>query len=179
GAPAAVEGDPEEGGEVRHVQGRARRGRVRARVSHRCRRPREPGAVPELRRPGLNDPRGGTPRPGAHPSPMDSPAAGPGIESLLGLLARRSREQAFIFLDPEGVVTHWSTGASEIFGYRPEEIVGRPVALLFTPEDRAEGLPEFECQVAQRDDAAEDDRWQLRKDGSRFWANGLLVALRD
>jgi PAS domain S-box-containing protein len=108
---------------------------------------------------------------------VDSPPRD--IGNLLRLLAEQTREHAFLFTDPKGRIIAWSSGAEKIFGYGRGEAVGLLSDILFTPEDRAEGLPEFERQVAQRDDAAEDDRWQLRKDGSRFWATGMLVALRD
>jgi two-component system CheB/CheR fusion protein len=109
---------------------------------------------------------------------MDT-SAPPGIDNLLRLLFEQGFEHALIFLHPEGRIMGWSRGAQRIFGYAPEEAIGQPCAILFTPEDRAERLPEFEREVAGRDDAAEDDRWQVRKDGSRFWASGLLFALRD
>ena len=107
-----------------------------------------------------------------------SPGAFP-LEKLLRMFAEQSREHAILFLDAECRITWWSPGAQAIFGYEAGEMAGQPVGVLFTPEDRNARMPQFECAVASRDDAAEDDRWQLRKDGSRFWATGVLMALRD
>jgi len=58
-------------------------------------------------------------------------------------------------------------------------MVGEPLGILFTPEDRDRGIPDQEIQLAVNFGKAEDDRWQLRRDGSRFWASGILLALRD
>lgn len=93
-------------------------------------------------------------------------------------LAIQSREHAFILLDAGGRVTWWSPGAEDIFGYPSEAILGRSLDHLFTDLDAQRGAPEHEMEVARADGPAPDDRWQQRADGSRFWASGLLVALR-
>ena len=100
-------------------------------------------------------------------------------EQLLLLLAGQSREHAILFITPDARVSWWSAGAAHVFGYSAEEIVGEPFERLFTSEDRERGIPRQEREIALRGDAAEDDRWQLRADGSRFWASGLLMAVRD
>src|SRR5205823_11334214 len=64
-------------------------------------------------------------------------------------------------------------------GYQEEEIVGQPFTLFFTPEDVQEGIPERELEEARRVGRASDDRWHLRKDGSRFWANDVVTLLED
>lgn len=102
-----------------------------------------------------------------------------GLDHLLRLLAEQTHEHAIFFLDNEGDVAWWGPGAERIFGYSAEEIVGRPGALIFVPEDVQAGVPLLELDIAARNDAAEDDRWQLRKDGSRFWAVGAMVSLKD
>jgi len=89
----------------------------------------------------------------------------------------QAREHAVMLLDPEARVTWWSEGAQRIFGYAPGEILVRPVSVLFTPEDRAAGLDRTELATAASGTSAEDDRWQLRRDGSRFWASGVMVAV--
>ncbi len=101
------------------------------------------------------------------------------LERFLRLLAAETTEHALLFLDCEGNVTWWGRGAERMFGYAPEEIVGKPGATLFVPEDVQKGVPQLELEIAANNDAAEDDRWQLRKDGSRFWAVGAMVALRE
>jgi len=100
-------------------------------------------------------------------------------EERYRLLIDSAREYAIFMLDPNGTVATWNPGAERLFGYSPEEIIGRSVAILFTPEDRAEGVPEAEMRIAAKDGRSSDDRWQTRKDGSRFWANGVTEALRD
>jgi nitrogen-specific signal transduction histidine kinase len=57
--------------------------------------------------------------------------------------------------------------------------LGRTLALLFTPEDRAAGVPEEELRIAARQRRSEDERWQLRKDGARLWAIGIVVPVHD
>jgi len=101
----------------------------------------------------------------------------PSPEALLVTMLSQAREHAVMLLDPEARVTWWSDGAERIFGYAPGEILGQPVSILFTPEDRAAGLDRTELATASSGTSAEDDRWQLRRDGSRFWASGVMVAL--
>jgi PAS domain S-box-containing protein len=101
------------------------------------------------------------------------------IPEQLHQLAIQSQEHAFILLDLEGRVTWWSPGAERIFQYSCAEMVGKPISPLFTPQDRERGVHEHELETAVRDHPAEDDRWQERKDGSRFWASGVLTALCD
>lgn len=100
------------------------------------------------------------------------------ISRQLRMFAEQTREHAILLADPEGRVLWWSPGAAQIFGYAPGEIVGEPVDNLFTREERASGFPEHERAVALANDEAEDDRWMQRADGSRFWAAGMMTALR-
>jgi two-component system, cell cycle sensor histidine kinase and response regulator CckA len=78
-----------------------------------------------------------------------------------------------------GKIETWNAGAERIFLYAPDEIIGRPGSVLFTPEDNLQGAAEHEMRFAVESGRAEDSRWHLRKDGSRFWANGVMVGLRD
>ena len=95
------------------------------------------------------------------------------------MLTEQSPEHAVLLLEPRGRVA-WANGAAEyIFGYGKGEMVGLVSARLFVPEDVERGLAGHEIEVAIRNGVAEDDRWQLRKDRSRFWAVGAMVALRD
>jgi two-component system CheB/CheR fusion protein len=82
-------------------------------------------------------------------------------------------------MDPGGRVTWWSPGAEHIFGFRADEMVGREASRIFVPEDKDRGLAEHEMAVATDRGSAEDDRWQQRADGSRFWASGAMLSLRD
>jgi two-component system CheB/CheR fusion protein len=101
------------------------------------------------------------------------------VEQLLRLLAEQSKEHAFILLDADGRVTWWSPGATHLFDRDAEEMVGQSLTRLFTPEDVEKGIPEQELAIAREVGKAEDDRWQLRADGSRLWVTGMSVALRD
>ncbi|MBZ4420209.1 PAS domain S-box protein [Myxococcus sp. RHSTA-1-4] len=86
---------------------------------------------------------------------------------------------AVITTDPQGLITGWNTGAERIFGYRKEEALGKPASLLFTREDRERHTPEHELETALKEGKATDERWLVRKDGSRFWGSGSTKALRD
>src|SRR5919106_952859 len=101
------------------------------------------------------------------------------IDQLLSLLAQQSKEHAFVLLDANARVLWWSPGAGYIFDRSSNEMVGQSLGILFTPEDKDRGIPDQEIQLAVNFGKAEDDRWQMRRDGSRFWATGILLALRD
>ncbi|MBU2285044.1 MAG: PAS domain-containing protein, partial [Gammaproteobacteria bacterium] len=98
-------------------------------------------------------------------------------EGRLKLAAATTRDFAIMVLDEQGLVTAWNAGAHRIFGYTEEEILGRPAAEIFTPEDRAHGVPEQEMSTALRKGRAEDERWHRRKDGSRFYCSGVMMRL--
>lgn len=85
---------------------------------------------------------------------------------------------AIIAMDADGLVVEWNTGAERILGWSSEEICGQPADRFFTPEDRAADRPEFEMRTALAEGRANDERWHLKKDGSRFWANGEMMPLR-
>ncbi|GJE50960.1 hypothetical protein GOFOIKOB_4014 [Methylobacterium tardum] len=88
-------------------------------------------------------------------------------------------DYAIIATDPQGRVTRWNVGAERILGWREDEMLGDPADVFFTPEDRAAGQPDTERALALRDGRAPDERWHLRKDGSRFWASGEMMPLKD
>src|ERR671913_773087 len=94
-------------------------------------------------------------------------------------LVESAKDYAIFMTDADGRVSTWNEGAQRLFGYGEAEIVGEDASLLFTPEDRESGAPERELEKARNEGRAEDERWHVRKDGTRFWANGLLMALRD
>ena len=101
------------------------------------------------------------------------------VESLLRLHAAQTREHAMILIGLDAHIRWMSEGARHIFGYTQEEIAGKPCDTLFVPEDRSLGIPAHEREIALAGDAAEDDRYLQRRDGSRFWASGVMQALRD
>ena len=96
-------------------------------------------------------------------------------ESRLRLAAATTKDFAILTMDDDGIVTTWNEGAERMFGYTKDEIVGQPSAILFTPEDRAAGVPEQEIRTAQTTGRAEDDRWHLRKDNTRFFCSGVVT----
>ncbi|MBE7200945.1 MAG: PAS domain S-box protein [Parafilimonas terrae] len=87
-------------------------------------------------------------------------------------------DYAIIAMDPAGRVTRWNAGAERILGWTEAEMLGRPVANLFTPEDRAGDRPGTEMRLACEFGAGDDERWHLRKDGTRFWASGEMMPLQ-
>jgi PAS domain S-box-containing protein len=95
-------------------------------------------------------------------------------EERYRLLVESASDYAIFMVDTEGRITNWSTGAERLFGYREEEVIGKPGSLLFTPEDIRSGAHEEELRVAAEEGRAEDERWHVRKDGSRFWASGFV-----
>src|SRR3954466_11134594 len=95
------------------------------------------------------------------------------------LLFEATVDYAVFHMSLDGLIETWNVGAERIFGYKPAEVIGRSASVLFTPEDNLQGAPEHEDRFAIETGRAEDSRWHVRKDGSRFWANGVLIGLRD
>jgi PAS domain S-box-containing protein len=87
------------------------------------------------------------------------------------------RNYAVILMDAQGVVRSWNQAARDIFGWDGDDIVGRSAETLFTPEDRAAGTFQGEMADALRVGKADDNRWMLRRDGLRLWAEGVLMPL--
>jgi formate hydrogenlyase transcriptional activator len=89
------------------------------------------------------------------------------------------RDYAIFMLDPDGRVVSWNPGAERIKGYRAEEIIGQRFSRFFTREDIERGKPDEELKVAAAQGRFEEEGWRVRKDGSQFWANVVITALRD
>jgi PAS domain S-box-containing protein len=98
-------------------------------------------------------------------------------EERFRLLVQSVRDYAIFMLDPQGIVISWNEGAQRIKQYRAEEIIGRHFSTFYPPEDAAK--PAWELEVAVRDGRVEDEGWRVRKDGTRFWANVVITALRN
>jgi PAS domain S-box-containing protein len=94
------------------------------------------------------------------------------------LLVSSVRDYAIYMLDATGHVASWNLGAERIKGYAADEIMGKYLSVFYTPEDVQAGKPEKELAHAAAEGRFEDDGWRLRKDGSRFWANVIITALR-
>ena len=100
-------------------------------------------------------------------------------EERFRLLVQSVKEYAILMLDPEGHVASWNEGAQQIKGYTADEILGRSFTLFYPPEAVAGGFPQHELEVAALEGRFEDEGWRVRKDGSRFWANVVITALRN
>src|SRR6185436_16004301 len=88
-------------------------------------------------------------------------------------------DYAIFALDPTGHVLSWNLGAERIKGYAADEIIGRHFSTFYPPEAVASRFPQYELEVAGREGRFEDEGWRMRKDGTRFWANVVITALRD
>ena len=102
-----------------------------------------------------------------------------GTEELFRLLVNGVKDYAIFMLDPAGQVVSWNTGAERIKGYCSEEILGRHFSCFYPSEDIESGKPTRELESAAASGRFEDEGWRVRKDGSRFWANVVISALRD
>ena len=100
-------------------------------------------------------------------------------EERFRLLVEGVLDYAIFMLDPDGVVLTWNAGAERFKGYRADEIVGSHFSRFYPPEALARGLPAHELEMAARVGSFEDEGWRVRKDGSLFWANVVITAMRD
>jgi diguanylate cyclase (GGDEF)-like protein/PAS domain S-box-containing protein len=98
---------------------------------------------------------------------------------LLDAIFASATDYAIITTDAQGRIVTWSRGAEQVFGYPSREIIGQPLALIFTAEDRAGGIPMQELALARETGRSDDIRWHQRKDGSVFWADGVMTHIRD
>jgi PAS domain S-box-containing protein len=96
----------------------------------------------------------------------------------LQLMVDGAKDYAIFMVDLEGTVQSWNPGAERIHGYREEDIIGHPVSRFYTNEDVSHRKPQKDLATAAREGAVVDEGWRLRNDGSRFWANAILTALR-
>jgi PAS domain S-box-containing protein len=100
-------------------------------------------------------------------------------EERFRLLVQSVQEYAIFYLDPLGHVVSWNNGAERLKRYRAEEILGKHVSTFYLPEDVKSGRPERILEEAAQRGQSEDEGWRVRKDGSRFWANVVVAALRN
>jgi PAS domain S-box-containing protein len=100
-------------------------------------------------------------------------------EERFRLMVASVKDYAIIMLDPEGHIVSWNAGAERIKGWTAEEITGKSFNLFYPPEDIEAGKTVRELKEATESGAFEDYGWRVRKDGSRFWANVVITALRD
>jgi len=97
----------------------------------------------------------------------------------LRLLVQGVTDYAVYMLSPEGYVSSWNSGAERIKGYTPEEIIGQHFSRFYTEEDRQAGLPLQTIEIATREGRFEREGWRVRKDGTKFFANVVVDAIRN
>jgi len=100
-------------------------------------------------------------------------------DGLLRLLVEAVRDYAIFAIDPTGIILSWNTGAERLKGYKADEIIGRSFTTFYSPAEVERNEPAQHLEVAAREGRTEDEGWRIRKDGTRFWANVVLTALRD
>ncbi len=115
----------------------------------------------------------------AEPRPARTPASDPTADvDLLRAIVGSVRDYAIFALDAGGHVATWNPGAEAIKGWRAEEIIGKHFSTFYPEEDVLSGKPDAELRAAAAFGRFEDEGWRLRRDGSRFWANVIITALR-
>ena len=112
-------------------------------------------------------------------TPPPAPALQRDSEERFRLLVESVRDYAIFMLDPTGHVLTWNLGAERFKGYQADEIIGSHFSRFYPPDALARGLPEEELRVASEAGSFEDEGWRVRKDGSMFWANVVITAMRD
>src|SRR5437879_401766 len=101
------------------------------------------------------------------------------LDGIYKLLVESVRDYAIFALDAKGYIATWNAGAERIKGYTPGEIIGKHFSTFYTAEDKLARKPERELEVATAVGRVEDEGWRVRRDGTRFWANVVITALRD
>lgn len=100
-------------------------------------------------------------------------------EARFRLLVESVKDYAIFMLDPQGYVVTWNAGAERLKGYRAEEIIGQRFTRFYPEEEALSGRCDRKLEVALREGRFEEEGWRIRKDGSRFWANVLITAIKD
>lgn len=113
----------------------------------------------------------------AHPT-ADRKAHSPPGEEMFKLLVDTIQDYAIFLLAPDGEVLTWNPGAQRAKGYAADEIIGQSFSVFYTPEERAAERPGMLLRKAAEDGRVEDEGWRVRKDGTRFWADVVVTALR-
>lgn len=101
------------------------------------------------------------------------------LPELYRLLVDTLEDTAVFLIDTGGRIVTWNPGVERLLGFREPDFIGRPAAMLFTPEDQAAGVPEQELHTAATEGRAMDQRWHVRSDGTRLFADGSMVALKN
>jgi PAS domain S-box-containing protein len=120
---------------------------------------------------------------GNKPASPTAPSSNSRISQETGelhrLLVESVQDYAIFALDANGYILSWNAGAQRFKGYTADEIIGKHFSIFYPRELVLEGFPEFELRTAANTGRFEDEGWRIRKDGTRFWANVVITALRD
>ncbi len=100
-------------------------------------------------------------------------------EEIFRLLVEAVKDYSIFLLDPDGRIVTWNAGASRIFGWEPEDIIGREFSEFYPEDALREEKPKHELEIARREGRVEDEGWRVRKDGKRFWVNTVITAVHD
>ncbi|MGN6547095.1 MAG: PAS domain S-box protein [Aureliella sp.] len=100
-------------------------------------------------------------------------------EERFRLVVESAKDYAIFLLDPHGHIASWNPGAERIKGYRAEEIIGKHFSNFYPQDVVDRGWPAYELKMAEAEGRFEDEGWRVRKDGTQFWANVIITALRD
>ncbi len=100
-------------------------------------------------------------------------------EANLRMVVESTEDYAIITMGRDGTIATWNQGARRLFGFQDSEIIGQSIERIFTPADRAAGVPQREMKQAREEGRASDERWHLRKDGSSFFCSGIMTALHE
>jgi PAS domain S-box-containing protein len=106
-------------------------------------------------------------------------SAGGQHDEVFRLLIESVHDYAIFMLDPGGYITTWNRGAERITRYSASEIIGKHFSVFYPPQDVASGKPAWELLEATRDGRFEDEGWRIRGDGTPFWSNVVITAVRD
>ncbi|WP_343654735.1 PAS domain S-box protein [Paraburkholderia caribensis] len=110
----------------------------------------------------------------------DDTAPATGFSAVwLRLWAESTDDYSIFALSPDGIVMTWNPGGERIQGYTADEVIGQPFSVFYTETERASGVPEAALKAAASSGRYVTEGWRVRKDGSRFWANVVMTALRD
>src|SRR5581483_7427250 len=101
------------------------------------------------------------------------------MQERFELLVQSVEEYAIFIIDRDGKVVTWNAGARRIKGYEESEIVGKNFEIFYTPESRAQGVPQRHLREAAAAGHIDYEGWRVRKDGTRFWAAVVMTAMRD
>lgn len=100
-------------------------------------------------------------------------------EGRIRLILENARGYAFIVTDAEGIVTEWEGDAAAVTGWSQAEAIGQSIAIIFSNKDRLAGYPGIEMEIARTTGVAQDKRWHVRKNGNRFYGDGVMIPLKD